>query len=120
MPLHLLKGKSAEEQARQHLEQRGLQLLVRNYRCKRGEIDLIMQDGDTLVFIEVRYRKSANYGTPVESITAQKQHRLLATAKHYLQRQRVSVACRFDVIGITGSSADSRIDWIKDAFRSDG
>ncbi len=118
MALHLLRGKSAEEQARRHLEQRGLRLLESNYRCKLGEIDLIMQDGEALVFIEVRYRKSDLFGSAVESITAQKQNKLLATANHYLQRKRTSAPCRFDVVGITGQRVDIRIEWIKDAFHS--
>ena len=118
MALHLIRGRSAEEQARRHLEQRGMQLLERNYRCKLGEIDLIMQDGKALVFVEVRYRKSDRFGSAVESITTKKQGRLLATANHYLQRKRASASCRFDVVGITGQHADTRIEWIRDAFRT--
>ena len=116
--MHLTTGKHAEEQARAHLEQRGLRLLERNYRCKQGEIDLIMRDGEALVFIEVRYRKSAAFGSAVETVTAQKQNRLLATARHYLQASRVTAPCRFDVVGITGQTTEARIEWIKDAFRS--
>jgi putative endonuclease len=118
MALHLLRGRSAEEQARRHLEQRGMRLLESNYRCKLGEIDLIMQDGEALVFVEVRYRKSDLFGSALESVTAEKQGRLLATANHYLQRNRASAPCRFDVVGITGQRADARIEWIKDAFCS--
>jgi putative endonuclease len=117
--LHLQTGKQAEERARVHLEQRGLHLLERNYRCKQGEIDLIMRDGEALVFVEVRYRKSSAFGSAVESITAGKQSRLLATARHYLQSSRDSAPCRFDVVGIDGQGADAPIEWIKDAFRSD-
>ena len=119
MALHLLTGQYAEEQARTHLERQGLRLLERNYRCRQGEIDLIMRDGEALVFIEVRYRKSAAFGSAIETVTAQKQRRLLATARHYLQANRASSPCRFDVVGITGQSPGTQIEWIKDAFHSD-
>jgi putative endonuclease len=119
MALHLLTGQHAEEQARAHLEQQGLRLLERNYRCKQGEIDLIMRDGEALVFIEVRFRKSATFGSAIETVTAQKQHKLLAAARHYLQAHHASVPCRFDVVGITGQASNTQIEWIKDAFRSD-
>ena len=119
MASHLLMGMQAEEQAREHLEQRGLRLLERNYRCKQGEIDLIMRDGEDLVFIEVRYRKSAAFGSAIESVTANKQNRLLATARHFLHANQVSAPCRFDVVGITGHTPNVQIEWIKDAFRSD-
>ncbi len=115
MAEHLLKGKHAEELARQHLEQQGLRLLETNYRCKLGEIDLIMQDCKTLVFIEVRYRKSSTFGSAIESVTTSKQNRLVAAARHYLQNNRSNAACRFDVVGITGQNT-AKIEWIKDAF----
>ncbi len=117
MPLHLIKGKNAEQRARQHLEEQGLKLLETNYRCKRGEIDLIMQDTETLVFIEVRYRKSNAYGSAVESVTTSKQNRLVAAARHYLQTNRSNRPCRFDVVGITGQNV-FKIEWIKDAFEA--
>ena len=117
MALHLVKGKSAEDQARHHLEQQGLKLLETNYRCKRGEIDLIMQDTGTLVFIEVRYRKSDTYGSAVESVTPGKQNKLVAAARHYLQENRSNTPCRFDVVGITGQN-ESKLEWIKDAFQT--
>ncbi|MEN8178338.1 MAG: YraN family protein [Pseudomonadota bacterium] len=117
MHLHLLKGKSAEEQARRHLERQGLKLLDTNYRCKRGEIDLIMQDTETLVFIEVRYRKSSTFGSAVESVTMGKQIKLIAAAKHYLQEHRTNTPCRFDVVGITGQN-EAKVEWIKNAFQA--
>ena len=119
MALHLESGKQAEEQAKQYLERRGLRLLERNYRCKQGEIDLIMQQAETLVFIEVRYRKSSTFGSALESVTAQKRSRLLAAARHYLQAKRTSSPCRFDVVGITGQATGAHLEWITDAFRSE-
>ena len=117
MALHLCAGKNAEQRARRYLEQQGLRLLESNYRCSRGEIDLIMQDQETLVFVEVRYRKSDTYGSAVETVTRSKQNRLVTAARHYLQQHRSNTACRFDVVGITGQYAAS-IKWIKDAFEA--
>lgn len=79
-----------------------------------------MEDRKTVVFIEVRYRKSGNFGGPVASITPTKQRRLIATANHYLlsRNSRRIPACRFDVLAITGKDPQN-IDWIKDAFQSD-
>ena len=117
MNMHLLKGQSAEHRAMQHLQQQGLKLLTTNYRCKRGEIDLIMQDIDTLVFVEVRYRKSDAFGSAVETVDTSKQNKLIAAAYHYLLENRKSSPCRFDVVGITGERRP-QIEWIKDAFQA--
>ncbi len=114
---HLCKGDQAETLACSHLQQTGLQLVEKNYRCKGGEIDLIMRDGESLVFVEVRFRKSSSFGSAAESVTASKQRKLITAASHYLQRQRNSWPCRFDVVGITGEH-DPVIQWIKDAFQS--
>ena len=119
MALHLLKGKKAEQLALRHLEKNGLQPCENNYRCRRGEIDLIMYDGATLVFVEVRYRKSDMFGSACESVTRNKQRKLLATASHYLQQHHICCPCRFDIVGITGDNEIYRIDWLKDAFQSD-
>ncbi len=112
-------GAKAEEHARIYLEQRGLQLVAQNYRCRQGEIDLIMRDGATLVFIEVRYRKSTGFGSPAESVTPAKQRRICAAAAHYLQSrsERNLPCCRLDMLAIVGREQQS-IDWIKDAFQA--
>ncbi len=99
-----------------HLQRHGLKLLARNFRARGGEIDLIMQQARTLVFVEVRYRQSLKFGTPVETVTAAKQRRLIAAAAHYLQTRGVDQPCRFDVVGISGADQE-RIDWIRDAFQ---
>jgi putative endonuclease len=117
MALHLFKGRSAEEQARRHLERQGLQWLNSNYRCKRGEIDLIMRDVETLVFVEVRYRKSNTFGSAAESVDRGKQSKLIAAARHYLQETRTDAPCRFDVVGISGHQGQS-VEWVKDAFQA--
>ena len=119
MALHLLKGKNAELLAQRYLEKIGLQPRENNYRCRRGEIDLIMYDGDILVFVEVRYRKSELFGSACESVTSSKQRKLLAAANLYLQQHDVYSPCRFDIVGITGDNGDYRIAWLKDAFQSD-
>ncbi len=111
-------GAQAEQQALRYLQQQGLKIITRNYHCRRGEIDLILWEGELLLFVEVRYRKSARFGTAAESVTPEKQRRILAAASHYLQRERAvqDVACRFDVVAISGEKAEN-IHWIKDAFR---
>jgi len=103
----------------EYLEGKGLTLLARNYHCRRGEIDIIMQDGNFLVFIEVRYRKNDHFGSAAESVTRQKQQRLLTTADYYLQneKQNADNACRFDVITLSGQQYP-QIEWIKDAFQA--
>ena len=113
------RGAKAEKAAQQHLQQQGLQHLENNYRCRTGEIDLIMQDGKTLVFVEVRYRKSTRFGSPAESVTATKQQRIISTANHYLQsRQGKKLPpCRFDMVAIAGKELQN-IQWIKDAFQT--
>ena len=110
------QGAQAERLACSFLERHGLRLIERNYRCRRGEIDLIMQDERQLVFVEVRYRQSHAYGGPLASIDNKKKSRLIACALHYLQASDQQAAARFDVIGI---SADNRIDWIQNAFEAE-
>ena len=110
---HLRKGKSSEQLALRWLQKQGLKLLHQNYHCKSGEIDLIMRDDEHVVFVEVRYRSHATFGSAAESVTPDKQRKLLRAAEHYLQRQSRTPACRFDIIGI---DAQQRIQWIKNAF----
>ncbi len=112
-PPHLRRGEAAESHALAWLERRGLKAVARNYRCRGGEIDLIVQDGPTLVFVEVRYRSRNDYGGAAESVDRRKRQRLQRAAEHYLQRLERIPPCRFDIIGI---DADERIDWIRNAF----
>lgn len=111
---HLRKGEAAEVLAQQWLQDRGLKLVEKNYRCKSGEIDLIMRDGTTLTFVEVRYRSNPNFGSAVDSVTPTKRQKLLHTAQHYLQQFGDTPPCRFDIIGI---DSKNRIQWIKNAFQ---
>lgn len=91
---------------------------MRNYRAPVGEIDLIMQDRDVLVFVEVRARRSARFGAAAETVNMRKQTRLRATAEHYLQRyeQAADCTCRFDVVAIAGDSGEESIQWLQNAF----
>lgn len=106
-------GDLKEKQARDYLERQGLRHVASNVRCKRGELDLVMHDGDTLVFIEVRFRTTGRFGGAAASIDSRKQARLSAAAAYYLQRHPVDLPCRFDVIAIDGAGA---IQWIRHAF----
>jgi putative endonuclease len=110
---HLLRGENAEDQAHDFLLSKGLKPVCRNYRCKQGELDLVMRDQQALVIIEVRYRKSDIYGSALESVTASKQARIIATTHHYLSTLRVDCPLRFDVVAISGKGD---INWIKNAF----
>ena len=97
---------------------RGLVIVARNFRTRRGEIDLIARDGTTLVFVEVRMRRSAAFGGAAASITAAKRSRLIAAAGAYLARLPREPACRFDAVLIDGA-APPRIEWQRDAFAVD-
>jgi putative endonuclease len=105
-------GAQAEQRALDLLLAGGVKLQARNYRCRAGEIDLIVTDGATLVFVEVRMRSRGGFGSAAESITARKQGRIIAAAQHYLASKRPP-ACRFDAVVIDG---DAEPVWIKDAF----
>lgn len=115
-------GQQAEQTACDYLQQHGLVLLEQNYHCRRGEVDLIMRDDKTLVFVEVRARRSDRFGSALESITANKQSRIIATAQHYLQQNRLQQNCRFDVVALrivqTADSQQHQVSvWIRDAFQ---
>jgi len=108
------RGQHAENLAALFLQQQGLKLVARNYRCRFGEIDLIARDGKTLVFVEVRMRASDQFGGAAASITAGKRHKLLRTARHYLAGATRTPACRFDALLVNG--ADNSVEWLKNAF----
>ncbi|NOQ64975.1 MAG: YraN family protein [Methyloprofundus sp.] len=110
---HLQKGEKYEDFALQYLLEQGLSLVERNYRCRMGELDLIMQEKEALVIIEVRYRANDRYGSASESVSKKKQARIIAATKHYIVTHKVNRPMRFDVVAITG---DSPLNWIKNAF----
>lgn len=114
-------GQRGEDEAARHLEAQGLRLLERNYRCRGGEIDLVMREGNTLVLVEVRLRASAEFGGAAASVGPRKQRRFILAARHLLMTRPEfrSLPMRFDVVALDGGAADvARIDWIRDAFRA--
>jgi putative endonuclease len=110
-----MKGSDAEQIALTFLQRQNLALITQNYRCRFGEIDLIMRDGATLVFVEVRMRGSEAFGGAATSITPAKQAKLLHTARHYLSQLKSEPPCRFDALLLSGAGG-REIEWIKDAF----
>lgn len=108
-------GIRAEQLAAQFLQQHGLKLLQHNYRCRFGEIDLILQDGETLVFAEVRLRSRNDFGGAAASINNTKQKKLVRAAQYYLSSLANVPACRFDAV-LLRSQDGSGIEWLKDAF----
>jgi putative endonuclease len=114
-------GDDAERLAEDFLVRRGLTLVARNYRCRYGEIDLIMREKQTLVFIEVRLRKTrtgtADFGGALASITGAKQAKIIATAQHYLAGLKDLPACRFDAVLLNGLNANN-VEWLPNAFEA--
>mgnify|MGYP001609311936 FL=1 len=106
-------GKDAEGRAISLLTGHGLTLIARNYRCRGGEIDLVMRDSEHLVFVEVRYRSHAGFGGALASVDARKRQRLIRAAQHYLVRYGWRGPCRFDVVGFDRLHEGQ---WIRDAF----
>lgn len=106
-------GAQAEQAAAQFLQRHGLRLVLTNYRCRFGEIDLILRDKETLVFAEVRQRSRSDFGGAASSIDSHKQQRLILTAQHYLASLPRLPPCRFDAMLL---DAAGNIDWVKNAF----
>ncbi len=106
-------GGRAETLAAAFLVARGLVILERNFRCRRGEIDIIARDGETLVFAEVRLRTRSDFGGAAASITARKRARMTAAALYYLGRGSRTPPCRFDAL-LLDSLDNDRIEWLKD------
>ena len=110
-------GLEAEKLAATFLSTQGLRLVTQNYHCRFGEIDLIMMDASTLVFIEVRLRSNKQFGSAAASITPQKQQKLILTAQHYLQQNPNKNACRFDVL-LMDKVEIGAITWLKNALEA--
>ena len=117
-------GQQAEDAALNFLLAKGMRLVTRNYRCKAGEIDLIMQHDSVLIFVEVRYRKQNQFGDGAESVDFRKQQKIIKTAEHFLQQhhQYTQSPSRIDVISISRhaktSPSQSGIDWIPNAIQA--
>ncbi len=111
----------SEDLAAAYLRCHGLALIDKNYRCRRGEIDLVMMEAapgeEILVFVEVRYRKSLAYGAPEESVTKTKQKRIITAATHYMATTNtLNCTARFDVIAVTRPHYLPNVQWIQNAF----
>ncbi len=109
-------GAQAEQTAARYLKQQGMQLVHANYRCRFGEIDLILRDGDTLVFAEVRLRSRSDFGGAAASIDAHKQAKLIRAAQHYLASLPHTPPCRFDALLLVSPDGKDGIEWLKNAF----
>lgn len=116
-----IAGREAEACALRHLQQQGLKLITQNWSCKRGELDLVMLDGDTVVFVEVRYRRHAGWGGALESVDFRKQQKLTLAAQWFLQTESkwADSPCRFDVVAINGDpGTEPALSWLQNAFDS--
>ena len=111
-------GHAIETYAAEYLTQQGFELLHRNFSCRLGEIDLIGNHGDQLVFVEVRFKSNTQYGSPADSITYHKQRKIIRTARFFLgtRRQYANASCRFDFIAVTLKENSPVIEWIQNAF----
>jgi len=113
------KGFETEQLAANYLTAQQLQLITQNFFNRRGEIDLIMRDQGTLVFIEVKYRSNNQFGHAVEAVSYQKQQKIKQCATFYMQQQGLNAYntdCRFDIVGIEGDLQQPKIIWLKNAF----
>lgn len=111
-----LIGSEAERYARTFLEQNGLRFIMQNYRCRTGEIDLIMQDDDELVFVEVKYRSKSQHGSAIEFFHASKKRKFESAVLHYMQEKGFNpsvVPHRVDLVGIEGTGQQQNIKWLK-------
>lgn len=111
---HLQQGNLAEQQARRYLTAQGLKFICSNFRCRRGEIDLIMQDKEILVIVEVRYRQNDRRGDPLETVTRSKQSRIIAATRYYLAKHPSNQTVRFDVVAVSGT----KLNWVRNAFQA--
>jgi len=121
-PQHLLAGQHCENLALRYLRTQGLRLIERNFRCRFGELDLIMQSDSCIIVVEVRYRRSSHYGGAAVTVTRNKQLKIIKSTQQLLQHRPAlnNLAVRFDVVAISGLLASPKISWLKAAFSADG
>lgn len=113
------KGQCAEQLAAKFLRSNGLKVLTQNFHCRFGEIDIIAQDNNTIIFIEVKYRKQTSFGGAISAVPVSKQQKIIKSAQIYLQQAALNeynTACRFDVIALQGSFSQPDINWLTNAF----
>jgi len=111
-------GETAERFAQHWLESRGLTCIETNYHCRFGEIDLVMRDHNTVVFVEVRLRKHRDYGGAAASVDSRKQRKLRLAAEHYIATRGLSArqVCRIDVIALQTAADGWDVDWLENAI----
>lgn len=114
-----LTGSKVERQAERWLTRRGLELVARNYRCRAGELDLVMRSAEMLAIVEVKYRRPGAQVCALEALPPAKQRRIGITTLHFLQHHRelAGLAVRFDVVAVTGNGPQRTVEWLRDAFR---
>jgi len=113
-----LTGAAAEDLVARHLEGRGCRIVARRFRCKGGEIDLVVGDGEVTAFVEVKARRSSRFGHAAEAVTWRKRRRLAIAARAFLRaRDRPPGRCRFDVACVELRAGRASVEWIRDAFR---
>lgn len=111
-------GKKAEDLAARHLKRQGYKIIVRNYRTRAGEIDIIAREGRTLVFVEVKGRQSLRYGSAKAAVTPRKQHQVAKVALWYLKEtDQLGVKARFDVVAVTRKGGGATIEIVRNAFQ---
>jgi len=115
-------GEAIEQEVQLYLQNKGLKLVQKNFLCKAGEIDLIMREKNALAFVEVRFRKSAIFGSGAETVTYRKQRRIIKTAQYFLLKypSYANFACRFDVVSVQPDDNNqyNTIQWIPNAFEA--
>lgn len=113
------RGRLTEAFAENYLIQHGLTPIDRNVHCRQGEIDIVMRDGDTLVFIEVKYRKNNHFGSAIEAVSKAKQNKIRHCVAFFFQQANLNeynTPCRFDVIALEGNINQPQVTWLKNAF----
>jgi len=113
------RGKATEEFAKQYLIQQGLVFIDNNVHCRQGEIDLVMQEGQTFIFVEVKYRKNNHFGGAISAISPSKQKKIKHCVAFFLQKNNLNeynTLCRFDVIALDGDINQPQVTWLKNAF----
>lgn len=112
-------GKTSEAFAKQYLIEQGLSFIEQNVHCRQGEIDLVMQDGDTLVFVEVKYRKNSQFGGAIAAVSKVKQDKIKHCVAFFLHKASLNeynTHCRFDVVALDGDISQPEVTWLKNAF----
>ena len=122
MAEHLEAGRRAEAFGRRYLERQGLHLLASNYRCRLGELDLVMRDDQIVIVVEIRYRQRPQPVAPAVTVDWRKQRRIVRTTRHFLMRhpRLTALPLRFDILALVGDLDRPKIQWMRGAFRLDG